>query len=132
MADKGRNKDINDLAKLLENINQFFDKANYKKAASLCKKVIENSGHVAEKHVLAKVYFTWVLSQMRLNDYKPISKIIGKAKDHIGEYLDLTFMHVMTAYGSENWQKTIEWVDKYLAEHNQADPADQSYLKHEC
>ncbi len=129
MAKKKRNVNINELYKIMNDANSYFEQGKYDVVISLCETALNDYTETAEKHVLAKIYFTWVLSQMRKNDYAPINDIICRAKNDIGEYLDLTFMQVMSAYGSQEWQNTIHWAEKYLSEHEQADPAEKSYLK---
>jgi len=117
-----------DLAQLINDANRFFAEEKYSKTISLCQEAIDRSGESISKSTLAQIYFMWVLALMKLGKYQYIETIIEQAQTRIGFYLDLTFMNVMSAYGSEDYQKTIEWVDIYAKQHSQTDPNVESYL----
>ena len=126
MAKKRRqkinNSGIDNLATIVEKADKCFNNGEYDKTASLCREAIDRFGDKISKQSLSKIYFTWVLTQIKLNDYEPIEKLIEQAQSRIGKYLDLTVMNVMAAYGSGDYKKTIHWVEKYANEHKLTDP----------
>jgi tetratricopeptide (TPR) repeat protein len=119
---------VNDPATLINDANRYFKQENYNKTVSLCREAIDRLGENLAKPSLAQIFFMWVLALMKLGNYKDTETLIEKAQTRIGFYLDLTFMNVMSAYGSQDYQKTIEWADKYAEQHSQTDPHAESYL----
>ncbi|NLI15033.1 MAG: tetratricopeptide repeat protein [candidate division Zixibacteria bacterium] len=98
----------------LRRAQESFARDNFKRAASFCKKATEFESGIA-RHQLAQIYFLWVLSLMKLEDYKAIDKLIPRAENALGKYLDLAFMKVMAAYGEQNYERVIALVDEYQA-----------------
>ena len=92
------NAGIESLAAMVDRADKCFGKGEYAKTASLCWNAIDLFGNQISKQALSKIYFTWVLALIRLDDYKPIEVLIDQAQNLIGQYLDLTFMNVMSAY----------------------------------
>ncbi|MCP4581876.1 MAG: tetratricopeptide repeat protein [candidate division Zixibacteria bacterium] len=133
MAKKKRalkaNVNIENLAAMVERADKFFAKGEYKKTIKLCRDAIDRFGDSITRQPLAKIYFMWILAQMRLDDYKPIEELLDRAKSQIGSYLDITFMKVMAAYGNEEFEKAVKLVEVFNKEHSQTDPNVDRFLK---
>ena len=125
---KTNKKNMNELSSLIEKAGMYFEKSNYTETIAVCRKAIDDYRDQAETNILAKLYFTWVLAMMRMGNYNDIDKIITQAKNQIGQYLDLTFMEVMSAYGMQDWRKTIELAERFYEEHTRVNPSEDSYL----
>ena len=128
--DKNKNNEAsNELMQLINKATQSFERGQFDKAIDLCRRAAESYKDGTDKHILAKIYFMWVHVLMRKEDYNPIMDIIEKAHNHMGKYLDLSFMYVMAAYGSGAWQATVDYVKKFAREHANTDPETEEYLK---
>lgn len=104
-----------------------FARGDFKRAISFCKQASEFKGASARQQ-LAQIYFLWVLSLMKLDDYKAINKLIPEAENAIGQYLDLAFMKVMAAYGEQDYQRVITLVDDYRALHDSISESEDKSL----
>lgn len=117
-----------DLRALISRATECFDKNDFEKTISLCAKAKISSEDKTDAAALSKLFFMWVLALMKLNRYDYIGIVIEKAHKYIGAYLDLDFMKVMAAYGSQDYAKTIEYVEKYMQQHTKTDPHIDSHL----
>jgi len=120
--------DVIDLATLINDANRYFEQKKYSKTVSLCREAIDRYGDSISRPSLAQIFFMWILALMKLGNYENIEALIDQAQTRIGSYLDLTFMNVMSAFGSLDYQKTIEWAEEYALRHSQTDPNIDSYL----
>jgi tetratricopeptide (TPR) repeat protein len=103
----------------LKRAQESFAKNEFKRAANYCRQAAEQNT-VGDRQKSAQIYFLWVLSLMKINNYKAINEIIPEAERSIGGYLDLAFMKVMAAYGEQDNERVVALVKEYKQLHNQS------------
>lgn len=113
---------------LLKYAQESFAQGNYKNAINNCRKAITAGGDVSRQY-LAQVYFLWVLSLMKIDDYKAINDIIPEAESKIGRYLDLTFMKIMAAYGEQDYEHVLSLLDEYRILHKKTESPENEYMR---
>ena len=114
---------------LLSQLDSLFAGGKFRQTVELCRQAITNGSVGARSEYAAKIYFTWVLASMKLNDYKSIDKIINLAQRQLGTYLDLQFIKVMAAKGKGDHRATLENVEIFDQLHRQIDLTTDTYLK---
>ena len=125
---KKSHKNIN-LPGLLSQVDSLFAAGKFRLVVDLCRDAITANDVAARPEHAAKIYFTWVLACMKLNDYRPIDKIIKLAQQQLGDYLDLQFVQVMAARGKRDPAATIEQVVKFDELHRRTEPKTDTHLK---
>jgi tetratricopeptide (TPR) repeat protein len=118
---KSMPKTDSEIGGLIDKADDSFKRGNFKQAISFCKNATANTKSPASRRQLAKIYFLWVLSLMKVNDYRAIKAIIPKAEKSLGNYLDLAFMKVMAAYGEGDFKQVTVLVDEYDKLHKESD-----------
>lgn len=125
---KKSHKSIN-VPGLLSQVDSLFAAGEFRRVVDLCRDAIAANDAALRPEHAAKIYFTWVLACMKLNDYRPIDKIIKRAQQQLGDYLDLQFIQVMAARGKRDPAATLEQAVKFDELHRQAEPKADTHLK---
>ena len=117
-----------DLRTLIARATHYYETGNFSETIKLCSAAVISAENRQDTAALAKLFFMWVLALMKLDRYGSINAIIEQAGEYIGDYLDLEFMRVMAAYGNQEYEKTIELVEKYAEYHGRTNPQTNSHL----
>jgi tetratricopeptide (TPR) repeat protein len=112
----------------LKKANESFARGDFKRAASYCRDSAGQGGN-ADRQKLAQTYFLWVLSLMKIENFKAINEIIPVAEKAIGGYLDLAFMKVMAAYGQQDYARVVSLVEDYRNLHEQSNDRENELLR---
>jgi tetratricopeptide (TPR) repeat protein len=117
------------LIELIGKADESFKLGDFKKAISICKKTDDIFDLNISDEFFARIYFVWVLSLMKLEDYDSIDYVINRAEQKLGRYLDLVFMRAMTAFGKGDFKKALIEIDEYEKLRSNTEPHSKSYLK---
>ncbi len=91
------------------------------KAVAFCEKAMKLRQSPDTRRKLARLYFMHVLSLMESNDYDKANQIISRAEKTLGDYLDLTFMKISSAFGSGDFAKTIRLISEFESQREKTD-----------